>query len=258
MSLLEVRDLSKSFGGLWALRGVSFAVEAGQIVGIMGANGAGKTTLFSLLAGHQRPNEGSIAFDGQRIDGMTPDRICRLGLVRTFQIVRPFRQLSVLDNVATAVLFGRAELTSRRAAETRAREVLVDVGLAGREAAMAGTLTLSDQKRLEVAKAVATAPRALLLDEVMAGLTPTEVKQMVTTILALKEKHELTIVIIEHVMRALMDLSERVIVLHHGEMIAAGSPRQVADHPDVLAAYLGHHGRAEPTDATTFAPGSEP
>jgi branched-chain amino acid transport system ATP-binding protein len=239
VSLLEVRDVSKAFGGLQALRQVSFAVGAGEIVGIMGANGAGKTTLFSLLAGHERPSAGSIEFAGRRIDGLSPDRICRIGMARTFQIVRPFRGLSVLENVVAAVLFGRSGIRGQAAAEARAQQVLSEVGLEGEADKAAGSLTLSDQKRLEVAKTVATEPRILLLDEVMAGLTPTEVRAMIETIRRLREAHGFTVLVIEHVMRALMDLSQRIIVLHHGELIAEGGPEEIADHPRVLEAYLG-------------------
>lgn len=239
MSLLEIQEISKSFGGLQALRTVSVAVEPHEIVGIMGANGAGKTTLFGLIAGHQRPSGGDILFEGRRLNRLRPDQICRLGIARTFQIVRPFRGLTVLDNVATAALFGSVTASTQAAAGARAREVLADVGLADRADDAAGALTLSGQKRLEVAKAVATGPKLLMLDEVMAGLTPSEVGAMLETIRALKAKHGLTLLVIEHMMRALMDLSDRIVVLHHGELIAEGQPKHIADHPRVLEAYVG-------------------
>lgn len=239
MSLLNIEGISKSFGGLQALREITFAVGSGEIVGVMGANGAGKTTLFGLIAGHLRPSSGDIMFEGRRLNRLRPDQVCRLGVARTFQIVRPFRGLSVIDNVATAVLFGSAALRSQAAASGVAREILADVGLDGRADDSAGALTLSDQKRLEVAKAVATDPKLLMLDEVMAGLTPTEVRAMLETIRALKAKHGLTILIIEHMMRALMDLSHRIVVLHHGELIAEGAPREIAENPRVLEAYVG-------------------
>lgn len=239
MSLLEIQEISKSFGGLQALRTVSVAVEPHEIVGIMGANGAGKTTLFGLIAGHQRPSGGDILFEGRRLNRLRPDQICRLGIARTFQIVRPFRGLTVLDNVATAALFGSVTASTQAAAGARAREVLADVGLADRADDAAGALTLSGQKRLEVAKAVATGPKLLMLDEVMAGLTPSEVGAMLETIRALKAKHGLTLLVIEHMMRALMDLSDRIVVLHHGELIAEGQPKYIADHPRVLEAYVG-------------------
>ncbi len=239
MNLLDISGVSKSFGGLQALREITFSVGAGEIMGVMGANGAGKTTLFSLIAGHLRPSGGDILFDGRRLNRLRPDQVCRLGVARTFQIVKPLRGLSVLDNVATAALFGSPATLSQAEAVGIAREVLADVGLDGRANAAAGELTLSGQKRLEVAKAVATGPKLLMLDEVMAGLTPTEVGAMLETIRGLRAKHELTILIIEHMMRALMDLSDRIVVLHHGELIAKGTPTEIAENPRVLEAYVG-------------------
>lgn len=238
-SLLTVRDLSKSFGGLQALRGVSFTVARDEIVGLMGANGAGKTTLFAVIAGHTRPSAGEIVFDGRRLSGLRPDQVCRAGVARTFQIVRPFGGLTVLENVVTAALFGSGRLSGRAEAEDRARAVLEQVGLEDQAARRAAALTLAAQKKLEVAKALATAPRLLLLDEVMAGLTPTEVRSMMDMLVAIKERHRLTLLVIEHVMRALMDLSRHIVVLHHGEKIAEGAPADVAANPAVQEAYLG-------------------
>lgn len=239
MTLLSVRDISKSFGGLQALRGINFSVESGEILGIMGANGAGKTTLFSLIAGHSKPNRGEMELAGKNLVGLKPDMACRLGIARTFQIVRPFRNMSVLNNVMTAVLFGRDQKSSRGEAKVRARQILEEIGLDSLGGQSAGTLTLSDQKRLEVAKAIATNPRLLMLDEVMAGLTPSEIKDMLKVIRDLRNRYDLTILIIEHVMQALMELSDRIIVLHHGDLIANGSPEEVARDPLVLEAYIG-------------------
>jgi branched-chain amino acid transport system ATP-binding protein len=239
VTLLALRRVGKSFGGIQALRDVSFEVEADSIVGIMGANGAGKTTLFSLVAGHQRPSAGEIFFGGRRLRGLRPHEICRLGVARTFQIVRPFAGLTVEDNVATAAWFGADPAPSRAAAARRAREVLALVGLAGRAHALAGTLTLSGQKRLELARAVATGGRLLLLDEIMAGLTPPEVAEMLAIVRRLHAERRLTILIIEHVMKALMQLAQRIVVLHHGELIATGTPEEIGADPRVHACYFG-------------------
>lgn len=239
MSLLEIRNIGKSFGGVLALQGVSVEIARDEIVGIMGANGAGKTTLFALIAGHIRPDIGEILFDARRLDGMRPDRVCRAGVARTFQIVKPFRGLSALENVATAALFGARPAANWHEAEARAETILEEVGLSEQAPLPAGALTLSAQKKLEVARALATGPQLLLLDEVMAGLTPAEVQAMLEVVRTIKARYGLTVLIIEHVMRALMDLSERIVVLHHGERIAEGKPDEIAADPAVQAAYLG-------------------
>jgi branched-chain amino acid transport system ATP-binding protein len=237
--LLEVRDLGKRFGGLTALSGVSFSVAAGETVGIMGANGAGKTTLFSLIAGNARPSAGTIAFAGSRIDGLSPDRICRLGVARTFQIVKPFPGLTVLENLRTAAMFGRAGLRDRHEADRAAMTVLDEVGMAALAEAPAATLTLAGQKRLEVARAIATGARLVLLDEVMAGLTATEVAQMLDTLRRVRDARGLTLIVIEHVMQALMKLCARIVVLHHGERIAEGTPEAIGNDERVLSVYFG-------------------
>lgn len=238
-ALLEVRDLGRRFGGLVALAGVSFDVERGGIVGIMGANGAGKTTLFALIAGNLRPTQGDIRFEGRSIVGHRADRICALGIARTFQIVMPFPALTVLQNVRTGALFGRTRLRDIARADEVAHQVLAEVGLADVAHRPASTLTLSGQKRLEIARAVATGAQLVLLDEVMAGLTPTEVAQMLDTLRRLQASRGLTLLVIEHVMRALMELCGRIVVLHHGELIAQGTPQQIAGNDKVLGVYFG-------------------
>ncbi len=240
-TLLSVQGLSKRFGGLTALSDVSFDVEAGRIIGVMGANGAGKTTLFSLIAGNTAPSTGDIRYQGRSIVGLRPDQICRLGVARTFQIVKPFPALTVLENLRTAGLFGHAMHRSAASADAASRTVLAEVGLADVADRPASTLTLSGQKRLEIARAVATGARLVLLDEVMAGLTPTEVGQMLQTLRQLQASRGLTLLVIEHVMRALMDLCSRIVVLHHGQLIAQGTPQEIGENAQVLSVYFGEH-----------------
>jgi len=237
--LLSVRGLGKRFGGLTALADVSLDVAAGETLGVMGANGAGKTTLFSLIAGNARPTAGDIAYEGRTITGLSPDRICRLGIARTFQIVKPFPALTVLENLRTAAMFGRAGLRDRDAADRTAMAVLEEVGMAALASAPAATLTLAGMKRLEVARAIATGARLVLLDEVMAGLTATEVAQMLDTLRRVRDARGLTLVVIEHVMQALMKLCARIVVLHHGERIAEGTPEAIGNDARVLSVYFG-------------------
>jgi branched-chain amino acid transport system ATP-binding protein len=238
-ALLQVRGLGKRFGGLVALADLSFEVPEGAIVGVMGANGAGKTTLFSLIAGNARPTAGDIRFAGQSIVGLRPDQVCRLGVARTFQIVKPFAAMTVRENLRTAAMFGHALHRTARAADAATQPVLEEVGLAAAADQLASTLTLSGQKRLEIARAIATGGRLVMLDEVMAGLTPTEVTQMLDTVRHLHASRGLTLLVIEHVMRALMDLCERIVVLHHGQLIADGRPEEIGRDSQVLAVYFG-------------------
>lgn len=241
-ALLQVQRLGKNFGGVQALEDVSLTVESGAIVGIMGANGAGKTTLFALIAGNEAPSTGEIRFRGRSIVGLRPDQICRRGVARTHQIVRPFAGLTVLENVTTAALFGAGLHANHADAQVEAAGIIGEVGLAERIDSPAGALTLSGQKRLEIARAVATGATLVMLDEVMAGLTAAEVEQMLATIRKLHAQRGLTLLVIEHVMRALMRLSHHVVVLHLGRKIAEGEPEAVAANEEVLRVYFGEAG----------------
>ena len=235
-ALLEVDGVCKRFSGLKAVENVSFMVPEGSIVGLIGPNGAGKTTCFNVIAGVTKADAGQVRLAGARIDGWRPDQVCRAGIARTFQLVKPFAGLSVLDNVVVGALNASSSV---RAAKVTAGEIIDELGLADKRAALAASLTLPERKRLEVARALATGPRLLLLDEVMAGLRPTETDHMVGLLRALNARTGLTILLIEHVMRAVMALSSRVIVLNHGEVIAAGTPAEVTCDPAVLECYLG-------------------
>ena len=215
---------------------VTFEVPEGGIFAVIGPNGAGKTTLFNMIAGVFAPNGGSITFAGERIDGLAPDRICRQGIGRTFQIVRPFPALTVEDNVIVGALLNRPHT---RDARTHAGEVLRRLDLYDKRDQRASALTLPDRKRLEVARALATDPKLLLLDEVMAGLRPTETDRMVSILQELNRETGLTILLIEHVMRAVMALAGRILVLHHGAPIAEGPPAEVVQNPAVIHSYLG-------------------
>jgi len=233
---LEVRGVSKSFRGLRAVHDAWIDVPQGAIVGLIGPNGAGKTTIFNMVAGVYAADAGEIVFRGRRIDGLRPDQVCAAGIGRTFQLVKPFAGLSVLDNVTVGALH-RAPNVS--AAKKHAAEIVERLGLGAKREQRASSLTLPDRKRVEVARALATRPELLLLDEVMAGLRPTECDQMVEAFREINRAEGLTIMLIEHVMRAVMALAQRIVVLHHGEVIARGAPGEVVRDPAVLGCYLG-------------------
>jgi branched-chain amino acid transport system ATP-binding protein len=235
-ALLEVDRISKSFRGLRAVQDVSFAVPEGEIVGLIGPNGAGKTTCFNLIAGVYRPDAGQVRLEGRRIDGWRPDQICQAGLARTFQLVKPFPGLSVLENVVVGALNASPSVAEAR---EKSNGVIAKLGLWNKRDQPAGSLTLPERKLLEVARTLATGPRILLLDEVMAGLRPTEMNTMVTMFKELNASTGLTILLIEHVMRAVMSLSRTVVVLHHGQVISSGTPDEVTRDPAVLDCYLG-------------------
>ncbi len=235
-ALISLDRVSKRFRGLVAVDGVSFDVAEGALFAVIGPNGAGKTTLFNMIAGAMMPDDGAIVFAGEPIGGLTPDAVCRRGIARTFQLVRPFPALSVEDNVVVGALLHRRDVA---AARDRAQALLRRLELFDRRRQIAATLTLADRKRLEVARALATEPRLLLLDEVMAGLRPTETDRMVATLRELNRDTGVTILLIEHVMRAVMALASRVLVLDHGTAIALGTPEAIVRDPAVVQSYLG-------------------
>lgn len=235
-ALLLIDDVSKRFRGLLAVDRLSFQVARGGIFAVIGPNGAGKTTLFNMIAGVFAPDSGTITFAGEGIDGLPPDQICRRGIGRTFQIVRPFPALSVEDNVIVGALLHRRQVHDAR---VRAHDVLRRLDLYDKRAQRASSLTLPDRKRLEVARSLATDPKLLLLDEVMAGLRPTETDRMVAILKQLNQETGLTILLIEHVMRAVMALAEGILVMHHGAAIAEGAPGEVVRDRAVIDSYLG-------------------
>jgi branched-chain amino acid transport system ATP-binding protein len=243
MPILEGRGVTKYFGGLAAVSNVDFNVEQGEILGLIGPNGAGKTTLFNLISAALSPNSGTIKFKGVDITGLKPHKICRMGVARTFQSVKVFINMSVLDNVVLGLFFGRSARISSADAVKKASDLLEFVGLSEARTSRAKDLTLANQKRLEVAGALATNPELLLLDEIMAGLNPTEVAHAMELVTRIRDKG-ITIIMIEHVMKAIMSVCERIMVLHHGQKIAEGTPQEIAASEQVIKVYLGEKAHA--------------
>jgi branched-chain amino acid transport system ATP-binding protein len=238
VSMLEGEGVTKTFGGLAAVWRVDFRVDQGDIVGLIGPNGAGKTTLFNLISGALAPKSGKLRFKGQDITGWKPHRICRMGVARTFQTVKVFPNTTVLENVLLGLLFGRSDSMSLADAAGEAATLLEFVGLSAMKATAAQDLTLANQKRLEVARALATKPDVLLLDELMAGLNPTEVAQAMELVTTIRGQG-VTVFMVEHVMKAIMSVCDRIMVLHHGEKIAEGTPQEIATSRAVVDVYLG-------------------
>jgi branched-chain amino acid transport system ATP-binding protein len=239
MAMLEVQGLMKSFGGLMAIHHLNLAIGEGEIVGLIGPNGAGKTTLFNLVSGFLRPDSGKIIFKGENITGLKPHVVCKKGIARTFQIVKPFPKLTTFRNIRIGA-YHRSS-SSRKIIDKRVEEILNFLGLAEKKKMLGSDLTIADRKNLELGRALATGPQLLLLDEIMGGLNPVEQEKMVNIVQRLNQEG-ITLLVIEHNMRVIMSLSQRIVVLNYGEKIAEGSPEEVARNQNVIKVYLGDQG----------------
>jgi branched-chain amino acid transport system ATP-binding protein len=235
MALLTVQNVTKKFGGLLAVNDFSLSVEQGEILGMIGPNGAGKTTAFNMISGYYSPNEGHVTFDGEEITGKRPDEICKLGLARTFQVVKPFSQLSVLDNVMVGA-YNRTDNNTE--ASQRSMEILEFLGMKEMALQLAGSLSVAGRKRLEIARVLATEPKMILFDEAMAGLRPKETDEIIDLVRQIRQQG-VAMLLVEHVMRVIMSLSDRIVVIHHGEKITEGKPDEIVHNKAVIDAYLG-------------------
>ncbi len=235
MALLEVTGITKRFGGLVAVNDLNLSLDKGQILGLIGPNGAGKTTAFNMISGFYKPDEGDITFEGKNITGLRPDQVCKLGLTRTFQVVKPFPQLSVRDNVMVGA-YNRTN--NRRESRQKAEEIIEFLGMQDVVDMTASSLSVAYRKRLEIAKALATDPKIILLDESMAGLRPIETDHMIDLVRQVSNQG-IALLLVEHVMRVIMSLAERIVVIHHGEKIAEGEPQEICQDKAVIDAYLG-------------------
>lgn len=235
MAILTAQNITKRFGGLVAVNDLSLSVDRGEILGLIGPNGAGKTTAFNMISGYYEPNEGQITFDGENITGYRPDQICKLGLARTFQVVKPFTQLSVLDNVMVGA-YNRTNDDNE--ARKKAQEILDFLGMNEMTNQLAGSLSVAGRKRLEIARVVATEPKMILFDEAMAGLRPKETDEIIELVRQIS-RQGIALLLVEHVMKVIMSLSDHIVVIHHGEKIAEGEPEQIVQDKAVIDAYLG-------------------